>query len=359
MFDVPVQYFWIIPLVAFVITLIVTPISIVVARRTGAMDIPKDSRRVHDRPIPRIGGIGMYVGISVAYLLAVKLGLCDFRGIDDLELYGVFFGGTVMFLVGLIDDVKGMKPLVKLSGQILSAVIVFACGVRVINFGGFIGSNIANIDGALSLIITVLWIIAIANTINLVDGLDGLAAGVVAISTCCIAYVAYIHGNYHIACFTMLAMAGSCLGFLPYNFYPAKTFMGDCGSQYLGFMLATFAILGPPVKGATIVALIIPALTLSLPIFDTLFAILRRLVNHKPIMEADKEHVHHRLMKTGMGQVRTVLCMYGVTAIMGTAAVLFSRDLMVETAGLCIIAFAFIYIIMTDPNRKSPKLKKD
>ena len=283
--------------------------------------------------------------------------MCDYAGVDDAELYGVFFGGTVMFIVGLIDDVRGMRPMVKLAGQIVSALIVFLAGVKVANIGGFIGGDITTFGGAVSLILTVIWIIAIANTINLIDGLDGLAAGVVAISTCCIAYVAYIHGNYHIACFTMLAMAGGCLGFLPYNFYPAKTFMGDCGSQFLGFMLATFAILGPPVKGATIVALIIPALTLSLPIFDTLFAILRRLVNHKPIMQPDKEHVHHRLLRAGMGQRRTVLCMYGITAVMGTAAVLLSRGLKVETTGLCIIAFAFIYIVMTDPSRKSPKTK--
>lgn len=353
------KYFWIIFLAAFFITLVLTPVSILIAQKTGALDIPKDERRVHKKPIPRIGGIGIYAGISIAYILAINLGLCDYKDVDNPELYSVFVGGTIMFLVGLIDDIKGMKPMVKLGGQILAAVVVFAAGVRIINFGGFLGDNVVTVGGFFSLILTVLWIVAIANTINLIDGLDGLAAGVVAISTCCIAYVAYIHGNYHIACFTMLAMAGSCLGFLPFNFYPAKTFMGDCGSQFLGYMLATFSILGPPVKGATMVALIIPALTLSLPIFDTLFAILRRLVNHKPVMEADKEHMHHRLLKAGMGQRRTVLCMYGVTAIMGTAAVLFSRGLMVETIGLCAIAFAFIYIVMTDPNRRSPKIKKD
>lgn len=351
-------YFWIIFLVAFGCTMIVTPLSILLAKKTNAMDVPKDERRVHKKPIPRIGGIGIFAGVIASYFLAIHLGLCDYPGIDDKELYGVAAGGTLMFLVGLIDDIKGMKAIIKLIGQIISALIVCLSGVRIINFGGFIGDSIMNIEGVLSIAITVLWIIAIANTINLIDGLDGLAAGVVAISSCCIAFVAYIHGNYHIACFTMLGMAGSCLGFLPYNFFPAKTFMGDCGSQFLGFMLASFAILGPPVKGPTIIALIIPALTLSLPIFDTLFAILRRLVNHKPIMEPDKEHVHHRLLRSGMGQRRTVLCMYGITAVMGTAAVLFSRGLMVETIGLCVIAFAFIYIVMTDPSRRAPTIKK-
>ena len=314
MYHIDKTYFWIIFLTALGVTLLITPISILIAKKAGVMDIPKDERRVHNKPIPRMGGLGIYFGINTGYILAINLGLCDYAGVDDAELYGVFFGGTVMFIVGLIDDVRGMRPMVKLAGQIVSALIVFLAGVRVANIGGFIGGDITTFGGAVSLILTVIWIVAIANTINLIDGLDGLAAGVVAISTCCIAYVAYIHGNYHIACFTMLAMAG-------------------------GF------------------ALIIPALTLSLPIFDTLFAILRRLVNHKPIMQPDKEHVHHRLLRAGMGQRRTVLCMYGITAVMGTAAVLLSRGLKVETTGLCVIAFAFIYIVMTDPSRKSPKTK--
>ena len=346
---------WTVFLTALGVTLAVTPLSIVLAKKIGAMDVPNEERRVHDHPIPRIGGIGMFAGLMISYFVAIQLGLCAHPRVSQSELYGVFVGGTIIFIVGLIDDLKGMRPIVKLCGQIVAAVTVFAFGVNISTFGGFLGNDVMSFDGFLSLLFTVIWIIGITNTINLIDGLDGLAAGVVAISTCCIAYVAYIHGNYHIACATMLAMAGTCLGFLPYNFYPAKTFMGDCGSQFLGFMLAVFAIMGPPVKGATVVALLIPALALSLPIFDTLFAILRRLVNHRPIMEADKGHLHHRLMKTGMGQRRTVLCMYGVAAIMGTAAVLFSRGLMVETVGLCVIAFAYLAVVLTDPNRHGPR----
>ena len=348
---------WTIFLTGFFVTLAATPLSIVLAKKTGAMDVPKDARRVHDHPIPRIGGIGIFLGVMVAYFVAIRLGLCDHPAVEPRELYGVFIGGVVIFLVGLIDDIRGMRPAVKLTGQIIAAVIVFAFGVNVSTFGGFLGNQVVLFDGFISMVFTVLWIIGITNTINLIDGLDGLAAGVVAISTCCIAYVAYIHGNYHIACVTMLAMAGACMGFLPYNFYPAKTFMGDCGSQSLGFMLAVFSIMGPPVKGATVVALLIPALALSLPIFDTLFAIVRRLLHHRPIMEADKEHLHHRLMRTGMGQRRTVLCMYGVAAIMGTAAVLFSRGLMVETFGLCVIAFIYLLVVLTDQNRHGTKNK--
>ena len=211
MYHIDKTYFWIIFLTALGVTLLITPISILIAKKAGVMDIPKDERRVHNKPIPRMGGLGIYFGINTGYILAINLGLCDYAGVDDAELYGVFFGGTVMFIVGLIDDVRGMRPMVKLAGQIVSALIVFLAGVRVANIGGFIGGDITTFGGAVSLILTVIWIVAIANTINLIDGLDGLAAGVVAISTCCIAYVAYIHGNYHIACFTMLAMAGGFL----------------------------------------------------------------------------------------------------------------------------------------------------
>ena len=187
------------------------------------------------------------------------------------------------------------------------------------------------------------------------DGLDGLAAGIVAIASLCIAYVAYIFG-YYSSCIPLLAIAGGCFGFLPFNFYPAKTFMGDGGSLFLGFMIAALALL-QPVKSTTVVAVIVPSLVLSLPLFDTFFAIIRRMVNHKPIMEADKGHIHHRLMQTGMGQRRTVLCMYGVCGIMSMAAIMVARNLYKETFGLIVIAVLYLYIILTDPHRRSPRLK--
>ena len=156
----------------------------------------------------------------------------------------------------------------------------------------------------------------------------------------------------------MIAIAGGALGFLPYNFYPAKTFMGDCGSQYLGFMLASFSILGT-VKSATVVAVLIPSLALFLPIIDTLLAIVRRWINGKPIMQADKGHLHHRLLRSGMGQRRTVLCLYGVCGIMGVAAVLLSRELYVETLGLLAVALLFGYVVLTDVNKTKPHLKEE
>ncbi len=343
--------FWTIFLIAIAITAGMSPVSILLARKTGAIDVPRDDRRMHKRPIPRIGGLAIFCGSAIGIILAVELGYCDLpeENISHMKIYSVLIGGALMFLLGLIDDYKNLKPIVKLAGQISIATVVYFLGIKLSFISVFLGET--QFTGVASYIFTVLWLVGITNTINLVDGLDGLAAGIVAIASICIAYVCYIFG-YYASCIPVLALAGGCFGFLPFNFYPAKTFMGDCGSLYLGFMIAAFSLL-QPVKSTTMVAVIVPSLVLALPLFDTIFAIIRRLVNHKPLMVADKGHIHHRLMKTGMGQRRTVLCMYGVCGIMGIAAILVSRELYKETLGLCFIALMYIYIVLTDPNRNS------
>ncbi|MEG0291609.1 MAG: MraY family glycosyltransferase [Anaerovoracaceae bacterium] len=362
-------------IIAFLVTVIFVPLSIKLAHKINAIDIPKDDRRVHTRPIPRIGGVAIFTGITVALIFAILTGLFSNGGIDKVtgiatmdfgynyieganvnKIIGVLIGGTLIFLIGLYDDLKDLNAKLKLCGQIISAGIVYAFGVR-IQFTNFLFSDeVLHFGDAFSCIITILWIVAITNTINLVDGLDGLASGIVAIAAFCIAYVGYIFGFY-VGALPMLAIAGGCLGFLIFNFYPAKTFMGDCGSQYLGFMLASFSVLGT-VKSATVVAVMIPSLAMFLPILDTTLAIIRRIANNRPVMEADKGHLHHRLLRSGMGQRRTVLCMYGVCGIMGTAAVLFSRELYVETIGLMAVAAMYVYVVLTDTNTKKPKLKE-
>ena len=195
------------------------------------------------------------------------------------------------------------------------------------------------------------WLVAITNAVNLIDGLDGLAAGTSAISALCIGYVAYIHGQY-VPTLAMLAIAGAALGFLPYNFHPAKIFMGDGGSQLLGFAIAAFSILGT-VKSATIVIVVIPALVLGLPIFDTAFAIIRRVLRHQPIGMADKEHLHHRIMRAGFGQRRAVMLMYCISGIMGIVAVLYRRGYVVEYLGLTAVAIMLIYVLMSDTGNRN------
>lgn len=343
--------FWMIFLVAFCLALLVTPLAIYIAPKIGAVDVPKDDRRVHTKPMPRFGGMAIFAGTIGAFLLF----LCK-----DPQYLGIAIGGILIYALGIYDDLKGMPAKAKLLGQLICASVVYGFGVKisfVTNHFGGIGGGIGHIFFAdiASYLITIIWIAGITNTVNLIDGLDGLAAGVSSIAALSIAYVAYIHG-YYPATMAMLAIAGGALGFLPYNFHPAKIFMGDGGSLFLGFMLAAVSIVGT-VKGSTLMAMIMPALVLALPIFDTAFAILRRLINGRPIMEADKGHLHHRLMASGFGQRKTVLTLYGISGIVGVAAVLFSRDLFVETLGLLGVATMYIYTYLTDANSSKLTLR--
>lgn len=344
------MYFWGIFLLAAFAALAVSPLAIKIAPKIGALDVPKDERRMHEKPMPRFGGLAIFVGINLS--LGIFLG-------QDSRILGIMLGGLLIYLIGVYDDLKGLSPQVKLLGQILSALIVCAFDVRIMfitnHFTATFGENHLFLAGAVSWIITVIWIVGITNTINLIDGLDGLAAGIAAIASLSIAYTAYIHG-YYLGTMGMLAIAGGALGFLPFNFHPAKIFMGDGGSLLLGYFLAAMSVV-QPAKGATLLAVLVPMLVLGLPIFDTAFAILRRTLNKRPIMEADRGHLHHRIMDSGMGQQRSVLTLYGISGVMGIAAVLFSRDLFVETIGLFLIAATLVYIFLTDASKLLPRLK--
>ncbi len=347
---------------AFLVSLLCTPLAIKIAPKIGAVDIPKDARRMHTKPMPRFGGIAIFLGSIAALFVSVYAALPAIaqylpEGEPVEKIFGLLIGGTLIYIVGVVDDLKGLPPKVKFLLQIACACVVFAYGIRISFVTNHFGAGHGYLPFAVSFIITILWIVGITNTINLIDGLDGLAAGVAAVASFAIAYTAYIHGMYTVT-MAMLACAGGALGFLPFNFHPAKIFMGDAGSLFLGFMLASVSIIGP-VKGAAILATIVPVLVLGVPIFDTAFAIFRRIVNKRPIMEADKGHLHHRLMAAGMGQRRSVLTLYGISAVMGVAAILFSRDLFLESAGLFLIAGNFIYIFLTDAKSAIPQLKAE
>ncbi len=335
-------------LVAFAVAAAVTPAAIKIAPKIGAMDIPKDERRMHKKPMPRFGGIAIYLGMMAALaVFAVK----------DRGITSVMAGCTLIYILGLIDDLRDLKPLVKLCGQIICASVVYIMGVRIEFITNYFGPGNMAFGDAACFIITILWLIAITNAVNLIDGLDGLAAGIAAISALCIGYVAYIHGQY-VPTLAMMTIAGAALGFLPYNFNPAKIFMGDSGSQLLGFSIAAVSILGT-VKSATMVVVIIPALVLGLPIFDTIMAIFRRLAKHQSIGTADKEHLHHRIMKAGFGQKRAVMILYCISGIMGIVAVLYSRGLTVEYLGLTAVAIMLIYVLLSDTGNRNISLKAD
>ncbi|MDO4552610.1 MAG: MraY family glycosyltransferase [Bacillota bacterium] len=338
---------------ALLIALAVTPLCIRLAPKIGAMDVPKDDRRMHQRAMPRLGGLAIFLGSVAATLLWLPVVEEELQPqlLPGPEILGILLGGALMFLMGLVDDIRGLPAKGKLLGQLVCASVVFSFSVR-FEFitNPFTGQPTADFPIWVSYLLTVIWIVGISNTINLIDGLDGLAGGISAIATVCIAYTAYIHGSYDV-CMALLAVAGGSCGFLPFNFHPARIFMGDCGSLFLGFMLASVSVMSLT-KSATVIAVAIPVVVLALPIFDTAFAILRRLLNGRPIMEADKGHLHHRIMRAGMGQTRTVLTMYSISGVMGVAAILVSRDLFVEPIMLTAVAVALIAVFLADQNGK-------
>lgn len=337
-------------LTAFALALIFTPVAIKIAPKIGAVDIPKDGRRMHTKAMPRFGGLAIFAGTTAV--------LAIFGGTNE-KIFPVIIGGTLIYILGVIDDLKNLNAKIKFGCQILIAVLMYAMGLQIRFITDYFSGGVLHFGSIICFIVTVLWIVGITNTINLIDGLDGLAAGIAAVSSLSIAYVAYIHGSEYgmmVVCLAMLALAGSCIGFLPFNFYPAKIFMGDGGSLFLGFMIAALSVVGP-LKRSTVIAVVVPVIVLGIPIFDTFFAILRRLVNRRPIMEADKGHLHHRLMESGYGQRRAVLMLYGISAIMGMAAVLVSRELYKDAFVLVCIAAIYLYVFLTDPNHKMPHIK--
>ena len=311
------NYIWAF-LIALIVALAVTPGVIVLAGKTGAMDAP-DARKVHKGPMPRIGGLAIYVGFMTA--MAAMLNFGDLPPEVSNGVKGLLIGGTLIVLIGLIDDYKNLPAKVKLLGQIAAACVVVYFDVRIDfitdPFGDFLYLEY------LAAPATVFWIVGLTNTVNLIDGLDGLAAGVAVIASITIFLVALQQEVMVVALFTA-ALAGSALGFLRYNFNPARIFMGDTGSMFLGFILAGISVIGA-VKCAATIALIVPILALGVPIMDTTFAIIRRYRGGVPIFKPDKGHLHHRLLDLGFSQKQAVLLMYVISALLGLSAVVLNE----------------------------------
>lgn len=296
---------------AFGVSLAATPFVRLLAYKIGAVDIP-DARRVHDHPIPRMGGLAIFYGFLISVLCFVPV---------DKQLRGILIGSLIIVSLGIVDDVKQLGAKIKFLIQLFVAVIVVCHGVVIqyISVPSFISeSGILNL-GSFAYPITIIWIVGVTNAVNLIDGLDGLAVGVSSISTFSLFFIAVLTGEMQVALIAA-SLAGGCLGFLPYNFNPAKIFMGDTGSTFLGYMLSIVCIQGL-FKGYAIISFIIPFLILGLPIFDTGFAIVRRIWNKKPIMAPDRGHLHHKLMDMGFSQKQTVAILYIITSILALSAV--------------------------------------
>jgi len=318
---------------AGVISFLLTPLLCRVAPRLGAVDKP-DARKVHRTLMPRLGGVAIYAGFLAAFYLL---------GYHGEKYLGLLLGGTFIMLVGLVDDIKNISPRLKLMGQIVAAAILVAFGVRVeFLTNPFDGLFIL---GKLAIPVTIFWIVGVTNALNLVDGLDGLAAGTSFIAAVTIAMVAWLNGEVVVALLS-LALAASVMGFLPFNFHPARIFMGDSGSMFLGFNLAALATIGLT-KSATVVSLFVPVVILGLPILDTTLAIIRRFLNHQPIFAPDKGHLHHRLLAQGLTQRQAVGVIYLVDACLGGSAVLLTR-LATDQGMLILVGLAVIILVGCD-----------
>ncbi|NVY96822.1 undecaprenyl/decaprenyl-phosphate alpha-N-acetylglucosaminyl 1-phosphate transferase [Lactobacillus sp. DCY120] len=329
--------------ITMLIAAIITPFIRKLAFVLGAVDNPS-ARRVNKKPMPTLGGLAIFLAFNFSTFVLLR------GQFPTHELFSVFLAECIILLTGLIDDIRELKPIQKLFGIFVAALIVyFLAGIHMnyvtIMFWGKIQL------GWLSLPITVFWILAITNAVNLIDGLDGLATGVSIIAlftTGMIGYFFLSSGNTYISIW-IFVMVASLLGFLPHNFHPAKIFLGDTGSLFIGFMMAVFSLKG--LKNVTFVSLIIPVIILGVPITDTVYAMLRRILHHRPISQADRHHLHHRLMQMGLSHRQTVLVVYGIALIFSfiallypvsnfwgslllTLAVLFGLELFVETIGL-------------------------
>ena len=316
-------------LLAFIVTFMATPYTIKIAQKVGAVDIPKDKRRMHKKAMPKFGGPAVILGflVSVIYLLIVMSmeKTIDLFGVEEYgkKLLGMFLGIVIISITCIIDDIKTIKPVVKLAGQVLAAIVVVSFGIRI---DDIVPSFITSEAGKeiFSVILTIGWIVGVTNAINLIDGLDGLSSGISVISSISLLIIFVLNGSPLVSILLITALAGALVGFLPFNFAPAKTFIGDTGSNFLGFSLSIISILGVA-KTYTIAVIVLPLIVLGLPIFDTLWAIIRRIIKGKSIkaiFKADKGHMHHRLVRKGFSQKQAVLILYGISATFGIFAVI-------------------------------------
>ena len=323
-------------LVGFIISFAATPIVKSFAEKVGAIDMPGEARRVHDHPIPRMGGLAIFLGFLLSVLLFVPI---------SRPLEGILLGCVIIVATGAVDDVVSLGAWAKLLLQIASASIAVYFGVRIEVLGNlniFSASDYVML-GAWSIPLSILWIVGITNSVNLIDGLDGLAVGVSTISSLTMLVIALLVSDSSVAV-VLAALVGACIGFMPYNLNPAKIFMGDTGSLLLGYVLATMSVLGL-FKFYALVSFAVPVLAIAVPLFDTIFAFFRRLGHGQSPMHPDRGHFHHRLIDMGLSQKQAVAVLYTISAILGLAAVVITTSgelkALILILGFCLCAFVW------------------
>lgn len=341
-------------LAAAVISFVLTPLVKRFAVRFGFVDIPKDERRMHRKAIPTIGGVAIF-----AAFLLVALWMCQM----DRQLLGMLAGSLVIVALGIIDDKYDLNAKLKFVVQILAAAIPVSQGCVIRYFShpfGFLGNTYLNL-GVLAVPLTILWIVALTNAVNFIDGLDGLSVGVCSISSLTMAFIALSLGQSREA-LILGALLGACLGFLPYNFNPAKIFMGDTGATFLGFVLACMSVTGL-FKLYAVISFAVPLLVLGVPLFDICFACIRRIWHHISPMHPDRSHIHHRLIDSGFNQRQSVLILYIAASLMGVLAVMVStsgagKALMVLIAVVLVGVISLAILTHSDRKHAEEEAKK-
>ncbi len=331
---------------ACVISYLLTPYVKHFAEHVGAMDVPRDGRRVHDHPIPRMGGLAIFLGFVLSMLVFAEM---------STQIMGMLIGAVIVAAMGGIDDIVNLNAWVKLAAQILAAWVAIRCGIVFDAVSNpIIFSETTTIQvGFLAIPLTFLWIVGCTNAVNLIDGLDGLAVGVSAISSFTMLLVAIVVAEPNTAVI-LAALTGACLGFMPYNLNPAKIFMGDVGSQLLGYILATASIMGM-FKFHAIITFLVPVLAMAVPLADTTAAFVRRIVHGQSPFHADKKHLHHKLLAMGLSQKQAVAALYSLSAVLGLFAVLLANTNVFVRVICLVLAFAismlaWFFIFRHNPN---------
>ena len=339
-------------LAALAISFLMTPVVKTFAYKVGAIDVPKDNRRMHKVPVPRLGGLAIFIGFMVSILLFAEI---------NREMKSILLGAVIIVVLGVVDDIMALPAMLKLVVQIAAALIPALNGVQILAFSNpnIFSKSLYWVLGGLSIPFTVLWIVAITNAVNLIDGLDGLANGVSAISATTMLVIALVGGQTQVS-IVLAALVGACVGFMPYNMNPAKMFMGDTGATFLGFILATMSIQGL-FKYYAVISFVVPFLILGLPIFDTAFAFIRRIAHGQSPMHADRSHIHHRLIDMGLNQKQAVATLYVISAILGLSAVVLTtsgeQKAMLMFAALCIVGVVAARVVF--PKEVRTELKEE
>jgi UDP-GlcNAc:undecaprenyl-phosphate/decaprenyl-phosphate GlcNAc-1-phosphate transferase len=350
---------------SFIIAFSATPIAKKVAFAVGAVDIPNDGRRMHKNPIARMGGLAIISG----FLISILFDILNISGFEvNRQLTGLLAGVSIILVMGIIDDVKPVNAKIKLMFQILAAATaILISDIRIERLTNpFADGGYSVLSPYISYPLTVLWIAGITNAINLIDGLDGLATGICTISFLSFFFISIIRSDVppETALFTAIitmAVVGSTLGFLPFNFHPAKIFLGETGAGFLGFIAGFISIQGT-VKSYAAISLIVPLIIFGIPVFDILFAILRRLVGKKPIMNADRGHMHHRLIDMGLTHRQCVIFMYIGTGALGLSAIVLSSKGLLNALLLLLPVSIFMFAgakFMSDINHEHKEQEID